>query len=221
METRMSSVEEQCLGRPYCTPQRHMLQERQELDPACEVSDSGYIFIPFPSELLSLDIPEVAHITALHSAVAVISGNFQAWFNLNSSPSVSPKLTPSSNAGYLLVLWGWQEKTLRLSPSLLPPSPHLIAVRAWTALGSTHMWEMRLQDGLRREEKAGKHEEIIHHIQEMWPGNASLVWRTLSRSMKNPGFSSSKRQEQHINIKGVGWGHEIHKYVWVSAHMKD
>ena len=47
---------------------------------------SGRIFIPFPAELLSLYIPGVAHVTGLHSAVAVIPGNFQAWFNLNSSP---------------------------------------------------------------------------------------------------------------------------------------
>lgn len=46
----------------------------------------GYIFIPFPDEFLSLSIPGVSHVAGLHSALAMILGNFQARFSLNSCP---------------------------------------------------------------------------------------------------------------------------------------
>lgn len=173
---------------------------------------SGYIFIPFPAELLSLGIPGVAPVKWLNCAVAVFPGNFQAWFNLNSSPG------GSSSAGYSLGLWDWQEKTLKLPLLLLSPSPHWSARKAWAALGQwtlqhTHLWETRLQGRFRREGRKG------------WSWTTPNSW-DMTRKCK---FGVMNSEQGHVKLwtfikqrrktvyQHCGWAYEIQEWVCVGA----
>lgn len=141
---------------------------------------------------------------------------------------VLSNLTPSSSAGYLLGLWGWQEKTIRLLPPLLSLSPHLPAGRAWTALGQqtpprhTHTWEIGLRGRFRREEKAEKDEERTHHTRDVTRKCKFGVMNSEQGHEKLWIFIKQRRGTAYLWHMGWDEGMKYrNEYVWVPAHMKE
>lgn len=152
----------------------------------------------------------------------MIPGNFQAWFNLNSSSG------GSSSAGYWLGLWGWQEKTLRLPPPLLSPSPHLPAGRAWSALGQrtplTHTQVGNGATGWVQERRKGRKggRENTSYTGGMTRKCEFGVMNSEQEHKKLWNFI--KQRMGTVYQQHMGWDEGMKyrsEYVWVPAHRKE